>query len=600
MQISSTPTAWPAPTTRECQAEASHRGAGGEFAALMATPSTAAGVGETAGNGAERAPEDEASDADARQGRSAGIDPAGDTGAAEAAPDRTEVTMDAEPGRATPAPVPALVPVPVPVPAGMQTRQDSGNAGPAQAVPGGHARIDGAFAMHVNTAPADAPGDAAPGSAAATPAGASQPAQKPLPAAAMRLTGAPDDGAKSAAQQERRVVQPAGEGTVTSATGSLDRSAAHDRATGEGPRESPGTRFAPSAPDPVAWSGSRPFGNDNRGADMPAPKGAPARDSAFRRAGSEAGPLAISIETKGTRTDPALRNTSGAMALPTDPIAVSNTAGNTPPEASRLSPRALPAPPVGAGLTAAVGAGAVQDTVAISGRGKPSTRSGQMHPDEAGLAQRLVSGGPDTVVQGPLRPPAADGASRGMAQQLMASEPERSVALVSADLQPPADRGGSGLGGETAPAAVSGASTALAQTQPTLAPPAGPQAAADIARQIAGAVQTATAGTIELSLAPEELGRVRMVFHPGEGNLHLVITAERADTQDLLRRHIDLLQARLSELGYASVSFSFDGNGKPQHEHETGPADPASPSDTPPTRADRHSAGVAGALDLRL
>ncbi|RXL51583.1 flagellar hook-length control protein FliK, partial [Citrobacter sp. AAK_AS5] len=44
---------------------------------------------------------------------------------------------------------------------------------------------------------------------------------------------------------------------------------------------------------------------------------------------------------------------------------------------------------------------------------------------------------------------------------------------------------------------------------------------------------------VELTLSPEELGRVRMTLTTQDGTLTLAIQAARPETIDLMRRHID-------------------------------------------------------------
>lgn len=62
---------------------------------------------------------------------------------------------------------------------------------------------------------------------------------------------------------------------------------------------------------------------------------------------------------------------------------------------------------------------------------------------------------------------------------------------------------------------------------------------------------------IELSFSPEELGRVRLTLQHNEGNMIVAISAERPETQDLLRRHIEILASQLREIGFQDVSFDF-------------------------------------------
>lgn len=116
---------------------------------------------------------------------------------------------------------------------------------------------------------------------------------------------------------------------------------------------------------------------------------------------------------------------------------------------------------------------------------------------------------------------------------------------------------------------------------------------------------------VEVTLTPEELGRVRMTLTAQDASLVLTIDADRPETLDLLRRHIESLAQDFRDLGFADVDFRFSGGGYPKgsaggsgttsavHEpfaSESAAMDHAGPA-TP--RAPRNSA-AAGGLDLRL
>lgn len=65
---------------------------------------------------------------------------------------------------------------------------------------------------------------------------------------------------------------------------------------------------------------------------------------------------------------------------------------------------------------------------------------------------------------------------------------------------------------------------------------------------------------VEISLNPQELGRVRMALTTSETGVIVVIQSERPETLDLMRRHIDQLAQEFQQLGYENTSFQF-GNG---------------------------------------
>lgn len=138
---------------------------------------------------------------------------------------------------------------------------------------------------------------------------------------------------------------------------------------------------------------------------------------------------------------------------------------------------------------------------------------------------------------------------------------------------------------------------------PASAPTAPAQAIAILVARLSGGA--ATADTIELALSPEELGSVRIEFQANGDRLQVVLSAERTDTLDLLRRNADQLVAELRAAGYASATLNFgqwgtshDGD-KSQHHvrvqsHLTLDSGSSSPTNN------RSFATTGGGLDIRL
>jgi flagellar hook-length control protein FliK len=62
---------------------------------------------------------------------------------------------------------------------------------------------------------------------------------------------------------------------------------------------------------------------------------------------------------------------------------------------------------------------------------------------------------------------------------------------------------------------------------------------------------------VDLLLNPAELGRVRISLSPGEAGMTVQILADRPETLDLIRRHIDLLAQDFQSLGYEATDFAF-------------------------------------------
>lgn len=83
---------------------------------------------------------------------------------------------------------------------------------------------------------------------------------------------------------------------------------------------------------------------------------------------------------------------------------------------------------------------------------------------------------------------------------------------------------------------------------------------AHIARQIADVVQHLPNKPVEISLNPEELGRLRLAISITDAGLTVNVVVERPETLDLLRRHISTLDQEFQSLGYEDVAFSFNGD----------------------------------------
>jgi flagellar hook-length control protein FliK len=110
--------------------------------------------------------------------------------------------------------------------------------------------------------------------------------------------------------------------------------------------------------------------------------------------------------------------------------------------------------------------------------------------------------------------------------------------------------------------------TSMQSVQASAVPSAAPETARHVANQIAVAITNTTGKTTEISLNPEELGRVRLSLSVSDGAITLNVLAERAETQDLLRRHMDQLAQEFRALGYSSIEFSFGDQSQKPHEEK--------------------------------
>lgn len=84
---------------------------------------------------------------------------------------------------------------------------------------------------------------------------------------------------------------------------------------------------------------------------------------------------------------------------------------------------------------------------------------------------------------------------------------------------------------------------------------------------------------VEIVLNPEELGKVRMTLTGNETQISVSIHAERVETIDLMRRHLDLLTEQYQALGYSDISFSFDDQ-QEQHQDSEAPSEQSHFSDS--------------------
>lgn len=101
-------------------------------------------------------------------------------------------------------------------------------------------------------------------------------------------------------------------------------------------------------------------------------------------------------------------------------------------------------------------------------------------------------------------------------------------------------------------------------------PPSNSQAYSDLARKVAQQLTLAASGPsdqpIEISLSPEELGRVRLTFSPSENGMAVSIITERPETLDLIRKNINSLAHEFLGIGYENVSFDFSQSNLQQNQ----------------------------------
>ncbi len=95
----------------------------------------------------------------------------------------------------------------------------------------------------------------------------------------------------------------------------------------------------------------------------------------------------------------------------------------------------------------------------------------------------------------------------------------------------------------------------------------------NIAVQIAQAMRQGGADRpMELVLSPAELGRVRISMMGGDGAMTVHVMADRPETLDLMRRHIDILAQEFHDIGYGTAEFAFGQNAADQGNPHDGDA----------------------------
>jgi len=497
--------------------------------------------------------------------------------------------------------------------------------------------------------------------AATAPAAAAGQAGHAGPDAAQRPAGTPPSAGPqvAAADPTAATGQPAGQSAGQSAA----RSEAPAQTAPQGRAAGP-DRAAPSpdaaradtvriAPEPPARDQGRP----------------PAQADSAARSGT--GPMAAQAPVPAEARAGQAAPTGPDLPRPDQPVAPRQT-GETPARADAETPAATPRaaagqPEAGATATPAVAAARGTAQAVTTPAGMPDAVPARPDPDaparlEAAPAPATPpAGGPAAAA--PATQPAAGQPAVAFAA---ATERQQAVQRGAERSSPRAERM-EALSNPTSQGATATATAATATAQ-TVAPPAGmalapaqpgmalagergqdrPVPGGDIAAEsmpiggsdrgggaftgIERAAQQVATGLaelprgvglqlaeaasrfpdrpVELTLSPEELGRVRMTLSTVDGALTLSLSAERPETLELLRRHIDELARDFRALGYADVSFSFEDRptgrdpsaGDRAEPGEGDGTDPAGPdgSETPAANPVRLALAPGQGLDLRF
>ncbi len=183
----------------------------------------------------------------------------------------------------------------------------------------------------------------------------------------------------------------------------------------------------------------------------------------------------------------------------------------------------------------------------------------------------------------PVPPPATPGVIR---------EDRGNPAFTEEFLRPLGDPGHSSIQSDHRAAAVAGS---RAPTE--FVPPR------QIAMQLAEATRPMPDGPVEVTLDPEELGRVRMTLTAGDGIMMVSLNVDRVETADLLRRNLDTLSQEFRNMGYTDVAFSFEGGNSDETfgSGTRGANEPSLlPEESHEVAAEASPLRPSGGMDLRL
>jgi flagellar hook-length control protein FliK len=123
-----------------------------------------------------------------------------------------------------------------------------------------------------------------------------------------------------------------------------------------------------------------------------------------------------------------------------------------------------------------------------------------------------------------------------------------------------------------------------------------------ISAQISAAIRSENGGEIEIRLDPEELGRIRIVLSGKEAGMSVNVFSERPDVVELMRRHSNLLETELLEIGYrdADLSFHQESGGDQDSNQETAQQmKHVTPTEAQPS-THSYTAGDNARLDIRF
>ena len=206
---------------------------------------------------------------------------------------------------------------------------------------------------------------------------------------------------------------------------------------------------------------------------------------------------------------------------------------------------------------------------------------------------------PQTAPAQPVPPAAVQAAAARFGEQAPTAPAFETAAASLAEPEAPGS-GSSAALSETAARAESAA--AASRTAPVQLPQGIER---QIASQLGLAVQRGGEGTIEVRLDPPELGRVSVTLTTSGDAVTALISSERPDIGEMMRRHNDLLYRELANAGFKNVTLDFGAHAQQRQGAEgQAPAealDARDPRDQPAQLGEiRPLAAAEGGLNIRL
>lgn len=275
------------------------------------------------------------------------------------------------------------------------------------------------------------------------------------------------------------------------------------------------------------------------------PAGAvPAAQGSLAESRIRAALAAEPVETDADLAEPAPTPTPAASTAPA-PDKAATTAPVTPPVAA---PVATPPQPGAAPVVPAQSTG----TAAVVTMPPAGTPPGTSPETEAPARAARWREGPEAMTVRDRADPGPQATVTDTAVKTAEAVPTPASGTLESPT--PATAGGplsfTATGAPERPAHLPGGGEAAAGATRAASPHA-------IAHQMSQALADAGNRTVELTLSPEELGKVRMTLNSSDGSITVTVQAERPETLDLMRRNIDSLARDFRDMGYANIDFDF-------------------------------------------